>query len=425
MIIYNSLSTFHFLPSTYSMPHTHDTTHTIWQLPKWRTETTLGEIADINPTESLSKGKNSKYVPMDCIDSFTRKIARFERKEFQWGMKFRNGDTLLARITPCLENGKTAYVDILDNDEVGFGSTEYIVIREKSGFSDKKFLYYLSISPRFRDIAIKAMNGTSWRQRVQTDVLENKILILPPLPEQRAIATVLSSFDDKIELLREENKTLEATAQTIFKEWFGKYNIDDELPEGWRVGKISDFWNIVCGKTPSKDNSDFFWGDIPFIKIPDMHNDVFIIKTEDSLTEEWANSQKNKFIPRWSICVSCIATVGLVSIASQDSQTNQQINSIVPNKDFYLEYLYFVLTNMKDYLIGVGSWGSATLNINTSVFSNIKIVSPAEKKIQEYHSHTSPIFEKIITNSKQIQSLSKARDTLLPKLMKGEVRVEF
>lgn len=109
--------------------------------PGW-TITTLGEVADINPTESLSKGEIAKYVPMEGIAPFTRRISKYESKEFNGGMKFRNGDTLLARITPCLENGKTSFVDILENDEVGFGSTEYIVIREKKDSSDKLFLYY-------------------------------------------------------------------------------------------------------------------------------------------------------------------------------------------------------------------------------------------------------------------------------------------
>src|SRR5690554_6735726 len=149
-------------------------------IPKGWVETTLGEIAIINPRESIKKGEIATNIPMAYLDSFSKKIQSFEIKEFKGGTKFRNGDTLLARITPCLENGKTAYVDILNEDEVGFGSTEYIVIREKKDFSDKHFLYYLSTSPLLREIAIKVMTGTSGRQRVQTDVLINRKLNIPP-----------------------------------------------------------------------------------------------------------------------------------------------------------------------------------------------------------------------------------------------------
>ncbi len=143
-------------------------------------------------------------------------------------MKFRNGDTLVARITPCLENGKTAYVDVLEENEVGFGSTEYIVIREREGVSDRQFLYYFLISPEFRDVAILSMSGSSGRQRVQTDVVRDHFFSLPPLPEQRAIASILSSFDDKIDLLHRQNKTLEAMAEALFRQWFV-----EEVDEGW------------------------------------------------------------------------------------------------------------------------------------------------------------------------------------------------
>jgi type I restriction enzyme S subunit len=292
---------------------------------------------------------------------------------------------------------------------------------------------------RFQYDISKNANGSTIKN-VGLAQLRNYSFLLPPLPEQKAIASVLSSFDDKIELLREQNKTLEEMGQTIFKEWFlpsrqagGKYGVDDllaedsaqagDLPEGWRVGKLGEVGQIVCGKTPSKENKEYFGGEIPFIKIPDMHGEVFIVKTEDSLTELGANTQKNKFIPKNAICVSCIATVGLVTITSKDSQTNQQINSIVPNDGKYLEYLYFALTNMKSDLLAIGSGGSATLNINTSTFSNIEIMLPNQEVLENFHNTTNSIFTKILDNLHEIQSLARSRDELLPKLMSGAVRV--
>lgn len=392
-------------------------------IPEGWVESTLNELAFINPRESIRKGELAKNVPMDCIDSFTRKISRFGIKEFKGGTKFKNKDTLLARITPCLENGKTALVDILDKDEIGFGSTEYIVIRENNDKSHYKFLYYLSISPKFRRNAIKAMTGTSGRQRVQTDVLINKVFRFPPLPEQKSIAKVLTAFDDKIELLQAQNKTLESMAQTIFKEWFGKYQIGDELPDGWKVGRLRDLGDIICGKTPSKADKENFGGNIPFIKIPDMHNQMFIIKTSDSLTKKGVSTQKNKLIPKNSICVSCIATVGLVSITSKDSQTNQQINSILPFNDSCREFIYFKVKGLHKYLQDIGSGGTATLNVNTRSFSNIEIIIPNIKKLNAFNIIVNPMFEKIFDNYSQIESLTKTRDTLLPKLMSGQVRV--
>ena len=155
-----------------------------------------------------------------------------------------------------------------------------------------------------------------------------------------------------------------------------------------------------------------------------MHNQIFIIETEDSLTKQGADFQRNKFIPKNSLCVSCIATVGLVSITSQDSQTNQQINTIVPNKVTYTEYLYFMLKSLKANLEAIGSGGSATLNINTGLFSNIEILRPSDDTLKSFHLVVGSLFEKVLSNYLQIQTLSKLRNTLLPKLMKGEIRVK-
>ena len=186
----------------------------------------LVDIIQFNPKESIKKGEIAKKVAMEKLEPFTRKISGFEEAKFTSGTKFRNGDTLLARITPCLENGKTAQVDILDKDEIGFGSTEYIVLREKLGITDNDFIYYLSISPEFRNVAIKAMNGSSGRQRVQKDVLENSEFLLPPLDEQKAIAKILSDLDEKIGVNNKINKKLEEMVQAIFKQWF----VDFEFP---------------------------------------------------------------------------------------------------------------------------------------------------------------------------------------------------
>ena len=172
---------------------------------KWKTYR-LGNILQFNPAERLAKGTFAKKVPMDLLQPRTRAISGFEMVSYTGGNKFRNGDTLMARITPCLENGKTAYVSILDEDEVGFGSTEYIVFRNIEGVTDSKYIYYFVTNPWFRNIAIKSMVGSSGRQRVQLAVLENLVVNLPPLAEQKRIADILGALDDKIELNRRINE---------------------------------------------------------------------------------------------------------------------------------------------------------------------------------------------------------------------------
>ena len=281
-----------------------------------------------------------------------------------------------------------------------------------------KYLFY-----KLKTYDLESLNVGSAVPSLTTAVLNQFPFSIPNIPEQKAIAKVLTAFDDKIELLQAQNKTLETMAQTIFKEWFGKYQIGDDLPDGWRVGRLRDLGVIICGKTPSKADKENFGGNIPFIKIPDMHNQMFIIKTSDSLTNKGASTQKNKLIPKNSICVSCIATVGLVSITSKDSQTNQQINSIIPFNDSCREFIYFKIKGLYKYLQDIGSGGTATLNVNTTSFSNIEIIIPDTKKLNAYNIIVNPIFDKVFDNYSQIQSLTKTRDTLLPKLMSGQVRV--
>lgn len=170
-------------------------------------EKRMDEIADINPRESIAKGAFAKKIAMDKLQPFCRDIPGFEMETFSGGTKFRNGDTIMARITPCLENGKTAKVDVLDEDEVGFGSTEYIVFRAKEG-NDPDFIYYLVTSPVVRELAIKSMVGSSGRQRVQTDVVQRLIVKIPDLEGQKAIAGILKSIDDKIASNRKVNDNL-------------------------------------------------------------------------------------------------------------------------------------------------------------------------------------------------------------------------
>ncbi|MBR2776410.1 MAG: restriction endonuclease subunit S [Prevotella sp.] len=158
------------------------------------------DAIDFNPTLRLPKGTVAPKVAMEKLLPFTKRIDGFSIEPYSGGAKFCNGDTIMARITPCLENGKTAFVDILKDDEIGYGSTEYIVLRAKPGISDPQYVYYLATSPGFRNVAIKSMVGSSGRQRVQQSVLDDMLISLPTLTEQREIGRFLAMLDDRITL---------------------------------------------------------------------------------------------------------------------------------------------------------------------------------------------------------------------------------
>ena len=172
-----------------------------WQVKK------LSDIAEFNPKETLRKGTFAKKVAMEQLQPFCRDIPSFAIEPFAGGTKFRNGDTIMARITPCLENGKTAKVNLLNDGEVGFGSTEYIVFRAKNEV-DEDFLYYLICSPVVREPAIKSMVGSSGRQRVQTGVLRSLQLKVPSFEVQKYIGSILKSLDDKIAINSKINENL-------------------------------------------------------------------------------------------------------------------------------------------------------------------------------------------------------------------------
>ena len=184
---------------------------------------------------------------MEQLRPFCRDIPGYTLEPFNGGTKFRNGDTIMARITPCLENGKTAKVAILDDGEIGFGSTEYIVFRAKKSVSDEDYLYYLVCSPLVRDAAIKSMVGSSGRQRVQIDVVQNLEVDLPSMTEQKKIGALLRALDDKIELNNKINENLEQQAQAFYQELF----INHANPE-WKQGHLSDLIIVRYGKDHKK-----------------------------------------------------------------------------------------------------------------------------------------------------------------------------
>ena len=306
--------------------------------------------------------------------------------------------------------------DELDNANLTENCVKLVFDKNKI---DTNFLYYHLISPDTQEL-INSLDVGSTQPKLPIYNIQKIDISLPPLEEQKAIAEVLCSFDDKIDLLHRQNQTLESLAQTLFRQWF-----IEEAKEEWEEKTLSYFGDIICGKTPSKSNSQYFDGNVPFIKIPDMHGNTFIFKTTDTLSEIGKESQKNKTLPPKSICVSCIATVGLVSMNIIESQTNQQINSIIPNKDIYRYFLYLFMQSSYELLHAMASGGTATLNLNTGDFSKMEILKPDNETLQKFHKIVEPTFDKIFINSKQIQTLENLRDTLLPKLLSGEVRVKI
>ncbi|MCS6267398.1 MAG: restriction endonuclease subunit S [Vampirovibrio sp.] len=386
-------------------------TSTDWQ------ETTLADIAYINPIEKLPQGTVAKKIAMDLLSPFTKKITGFALEKYKGGMKFRNGDTLIARITPCLENGKTAYVDLLEEDEVGFGSTEFIVLREKPEKSCKQFLYYFAISPDFRDVAMLSMTGSSGRQRVQSKVVEEHLFLLPPLPEQRAIADVLSSLDAKIDLLHRQNQTLEALAETLFRQWF----IEEANPD-WEMVKLGEVIETTSGGTPSRNKPEFYEnGTYPWVKSKEL-NGSLLLDTDEKITEDALKKSSAKLLPKHSILLAMYgATVAEYTLIMKPMTCNQAICALLPNESYPYTFIFFYIKSLKDEIKGMAV-GSAQQNISQVLIKQLDIISPSNRILQ-FHQQVESYFTKMKENQQQIQTLERLRDALLPKLMAGSVRV--
>lgn len=376
---------------------------------EWR-ECKLDEIIDINPRESIAKGQLAKKVSMEKLKPFEKVIDGYELAEFKGGAKFRNGDTLLARITPCLENGKTAQVTILEKDEVGFGSTEFIVLRAKPGKADSDFVYYLAISPKFREIAIQSMVGTSGRQRVQQDVLKNTVFFLPEIAEQKAIAAILSSLDEKIELNNRINKTLEEIAKAIFKSWFVDFEpfqdgefVDSELgsiPKGWRVSTLGEIAEITSGKRPPVKSNTM-----------DSEMNIPVVGASGVM------AYTNRYLFDEDILV--IGRVGTHGIVQRffgpvwPSDNTLVIRSSAP------EFVGQVLCTI-DYT--ALNRGSTQPLITQSDLKKWVIIIPDSKVLANFEEIISRLTLIWRNNNEQNRILTNIRDTFLPKLMSGEIR---
>lgn len=367
----------------------------------WTTKK-LSEIAYINPRESLGKGVVAKKVPMDKLQPFCRDIPEFVLEEYKGGTKFRNGDTIMARITPCLENGKIAKVSVLSDGEVGFGSTEYIVFRAIDGVSDADFLYYLICSPLVRNPAIKSMVGSSGRQRVQTDVVANLDVELPPIEEQRKIGGLLKAIDDKIELNDVINNNLEQQVSILYQSWFEDFEITNGVcPEDWSYQELSSIADIASGKRPPVKSN-----------VCNQETPVSIVGAASVMgfTSEANHTDKILVTGR-------VGTHGVVQRFNTPCWTSD--NTLVITSPYY------EFTNQILHRIDYSSMnrGSTQPLITQGDMKKVVVLVPDENTVAKFEEFAGSLMVKWEANNKENVKLASLRDTLLPKLMSGELDV--
>ena len=405
---------------------THATTH----IPEWWKETSLGEVVNFVVD---NRGKTPPLVgywyellEVNAVSDTARepdysKVAKFVDEETfnHWFRKWtiQTWDVLIPTVGTI---GNASY----SKENRGAIAQNLIALRTNEK-NNSLFLYYFLTNPNTKKFLLNLDIG--WVQpSIKVPHLLNMQVIFPPFPEQVAIADMLSSFDAKIELLREQNETLEKTAQTIFQEWFGKYSVErpEELPEGWRVGKLGEVIDIRWWSTPSTLNPDFWEWTIAWTSPKDLSTskEMFLFQTESKITQEWLKKASSWLLPIWTLLLSSRAPIWYLAITNIEVAINQGYIAFISWNHFWNKFMYLWLKmNMQTVLSSAN--GSTFLEISKSSFRNIETIIPSKNTIDEFETKINSMFAKILSNLLQIQSLSRTRDELLPRLMSGEVRV--
>lgn len=321
-----------------------------------------------------------------------------KKGQFAYGpVTFRNGENItiaLLEEPECIISSSYSVFEIIDTSKL---LPEYLMLWFLRPEFDRYSRYksYGSVREIF-----------DWEEMCRVE------LTVPPIEEQQKIVDAYNAIENRIKIKQKINEKLEATAQCLFED----LTKNKDSFEVKTIEEISE--NVVCGKTPSTSVKEYWGKEIPFITIPDMHGNNFIHKTERCLSEQGKLSQAKQTLPANSICVSCIATVGLVSLTTKESQTNQQINSIICKSDVSFYYVFLTLKNMTEELKRLGAGGSTTLNVSKSLFASIKLKIPSEKDMRNFDEKVSPLFYNILTNEKEIEQMYKLRETLISQISK-------
>ena len=423
-------------------------------LPEGWVDTTLGEV-----TEYINRGITPKYsdvgvtiINQRCIrdgkvvfqdsrltDPLQRRIPEDKLLQSYDVVVCSTGVGTLGRVSQLKEVTEKLTVD------------SHVTIVRGSEKTQKQYLgYYLKGHQKHIEHLAEGSTGQTELPRKR---LESFPINLPPITEQKAIADMLSSFDEKIELLREQNKILETLAQTIFKEWFVNFNypapqppeggdggkppsgdlgaemVDSELgeiPKGWRVGSLLEVFDLIGGGAPKTSIDEYWNGGISWYSVVDAPkgSETFLIETEKQISPLGLSKSSTKLLQKGTTIVSARGTVGKLALVGRETAMNQSCYG-VKGKDFFGDY--YIYFQLKESLNSLKSrvHGAVFDTITQSTFKNIMVPLPDNGVVTSYEERVTPIMEKILNNVFQAQSLSKTRDTLLPKLMSGKISMSL
>lgn len=381
------------------------------------------ECVDLNPKIVMIKGQIYPFVEMANVSTCYRSPDNVDAKPFDSGVKFQDGDTVIARITPCLQNGKRFYCQ---NIGTGFGSTEYLVFRPKDDSVDSKYLYYFMMTDFVKLSMINSMTGATGRQRVNNDVFNDIEVCFPDIDIQRKIGEILSAYDNLIENNQKQIKLLEEAARRLYKEWFVDLRfpgyedtpIVDGVPEGWALGELGDI-AIDSGKKEKKEHRGQYQYYLPIDCLP-KRSLAYTDKNDITLAE----SSLVAFMPNDILFGAMRPYFHKVVVARDKGLTRTTcfvINSKMPAYWAYLLLLLFSKDTV-DYATQI-SVGTTMPYVRWKDFIHMPTLIPPEEKCDAFQAIVLPIIERISCLAVSSERLIQARDRLLPKLMSGEIEV--
>jgi type I restriction enzyme S subunit len=280
--------------------------------------------------------------------------------------------------------------------------------------NNPKFIYYF-----LKTMDFTQLNTGSAVPSLNRNHIHELPVSVPSLDGQHRIASILTSLDDKIDLLRRENDTLEAMAETLFRQWFVV-----EAKEEWEEGKLGDILSVKGGTTPSTKEPSYWNGNIAWTSPRDVTtlNGLYLFDTEKKITQKGLEQISSGLLPEGTLLMSSRAPVGVLAFAEIPLAINQGYIAILDDKGYSKEFIYLWLKTNMD-LVHNYSNGSTFMEISKSAFKSLDLSIPPQSKVEEFVGKVKPYFEKIRLNEIQIQTLIQTRDGLLPRLMGGEVKV--
>lgn len=400
----------------------------------WK-EYRLGEMIQCNPQVKLEKGKTYNLIDIDSIEIGSRYVKGKELTEYdgQSGCHFQNGDTVMARITPCLENGKIAQVQC--ESQKGFGSTELFVFRGTENKTDSDYVFNLMSMQFIRNLAANSMTGASGRQRADLGFIKRIKWNFPPLPTQQKIASILSAYDNLIQNYKKQIEALQTAASELYKEWFVRFRFpgyqtakfENGIPEGWKVARVGDYVKIKSGFAFKSE----WWQDegCPVVKIKDIDNGEIVITDLDFVSEEHTKKAKSFLLNEGDLVIAMTgATIGKIGLAPKikNLYTNQRVGKFfLPENPFEtMPFLYclFSQNSTVETILCLSGASSAQPNISPDQLESIKFFFN-EDIVFQFNKKSAPFFRKILKLREQITNLTQQRDLLLPRFMSGKLEV--